>query len=257
MTRPVVPTVQRPFKILLAGDSTVATCPATELPMSGWGPHLGAAVNARVNAATTAYVGIGTPVIIDVINGARDGATTESHRDEGLWSALVMTGRPGDLILLQFGHNDQKQPQLAAATGFAANLRTMVAEAREAGLEPVLCTPVARRRFDGDRVIDTHGDHVRVVRLLADELAVPGIDLAAMTADLYERFGPQRSRDLFTHIEPAGHPLWKSGASDDTHFSSYGAALVADLVAERLAPMIIERLSRAATDHHEPEVARS
>ena len=82
-----------------------------------------------------------------VHNFAKGGASTESFRAEGLWDALLELAGEGDLVLIQFGHNDQKRPHLAARTGYAANLRTMVAEVGALGAVPVLCTSVERRHF--------------------------------------------------------------------------------------------------------------
>ncbi|MET3771945.1 GDSL-type esterase/lipase family protein [Arthrobacter nitrophenolicus] len=98
------------MKILLAGDSTVANCPTQEFPMSGWG--------GRLAPLTHTWAA--------VHNFAKGGASTESFRDEGLWDSLLAEAGEGDLVLIQFGHNDQKKPHLAARTGYAANLRTMV-----------------------------------------------------------------------------------------------------------------------------------
>jgi len=88
-------------KILLAGDSTVANCPTYEYPMTGWGAHL-------------------APHLYNwgaVYNFAKGGATTEAFRREGLWDSLLQQAGEGDLVLVQFGHNDQKYPHLAARTG--------------------------------------------------------------------------------------------------------------------------------------------
>ncbi|MEV0164731.1 lysophospholipase L1-like esterase [Nonomuraea fuscirosea] len=198
--------------MLLAGDSTVASCPAHEAPMSGWGAQLGA------------YVGV------PVRNFAKGGATTASHRAEGLWAALVREIVPGDVVVLQFGHNDQKEPELP----YRDNLRAFVGEARAAGALAVLCTPVQRRRFDGARLVPTHGGYPDQVRALAAAGGVPLIDLTAATTELYERLGPEGSKALFTHFPPGAHPLYPEGVADDTHFCFRGADEVAAIVAERL-----------------------
>ncbi|MET7461861.1 rhamnogalacturonan acetylesterase [Nonomuraea sp. NPDC005501] len=198
--------------VLLAGDSTVASCPASEAPMSGWGAQLGGHVGGPVR------------------NFAKGGATTAGHRAEGLWAALLLEAAPGDLVVIQFGHNDQKEPELP----YRDNLRAFVEEARGAGALPVLCTPVQRRRFVGDRLAPTHGDYPDRVRALAAEQGVPLIDLTAATTELYERLGPEGSKALFTHFPPGGHPLHPDGVADDTHFCFRGADEVAAIVAERL-----------------------
>lgn len=221
------------MKILLAGDSTVANCPAQEFPMSGWGAHL-APLTYRWGA---------------VHNFAKGGAGTESFREEGLWADLLAATDAGDLVLVQFGHNDQKKQHLAARTGYAANLRTMVGEVRACGAVPVLCTPVERRHFldapASDAVLEESlEDYPEVVRELCQELAVPVVDLNAWTRGLYRRLGPDRSRDLFCHFAPGEHAHWPDGLADNTHFSQSGAALVAAEVARQLGAL---RYGGAAT----------
>jgi len=214
------------MKILLAGDSTVANCPTHEFPMSGWGARL---------APLTYSWGA-------VHNFAKGGASTESFRDEGLWADLLAEAAAGDLVLIQFGHNDQKQPHLAARTGYAANLRAMAAGVHALNAAPVLCTPVERRHFLGapssDAVLEESlEDYPEVVRELGVELGVPVVDLNAWTRALYLRLGRDASRDLFCHFAPGEHANWPDGLADNTHFSQQGAALVAGEVARQLGGM--------------------
>ncbi|MEO5315368.1 rhamnogalacturonan acetylesterase [Pseudarthrobacter sp. CC12] len=213
------------MKILLAGDSTVADCPTQEFPMSGWGAQL---------PPHTYRWG-------SVHNFAKGGASTESFRDEGLWADLLALAGPGDAALIQFGHNDQKKLHLAARTGYAANLRTMVGEVHGVGAAPVLCTSVERRHFldapSSDVLEESLEDYPEVVRELGPELGVPVIDLNAWTRRLYGRLGREGSRELFCHFAPGEHASWPAGLADDTHFAQQGAALVAAEVARQLAGM--------------------
>lgn len=221
---------KKTMKILLAGDSTVANCPTHEYPMSGWGARL--AQHVYRQAA--------------VHNFAKGGASTESFRDEGLWAALLAEAGEGDLVLIQFGHNDQKKQHLAARTGYAANLRTMVGEVRALGAAPVLCTSVERRHFRdaasssaamGDVLEESLEDYPEVVREVGLELGVPVIDLNAWTRELYVRLGREESVPLFCHFAPGEHAYWPDGLVDNTHFSQEGAALVAEQVAVGLAEL--------------------
>jgi lysophospholipase L1-like esterase len=209
------------MKILLAGDSTVANCPTYEYPMSGWGAHLAP----RVYPWGAVH------------NFAKGGATTESFRDEGLWDALLREAGERDLVLIQFGHNDQKRPHLAARTGYAGNLRTMVAEVRERGARAVLCTSVERRHFldaKSPTLEESLEDYPEVVRELGLELQLAVVDLNDWTRRLYRELGAHESKALFCHFERGEHPHWVDGLEDNTHFSEHGARIVAAHVAAEL-----------------------
>jgi lysophospholipase L1-like esterase len=213
------------MKILLAGDSTVASCPTHEYPMSGWGAQL------PRHVYTWAAVH----------NFAKGGASTQSFREEGLWGQLLETAGEGDLVLIQFGHNDQKKVHLAARTGYAANLRTMVAEVRALGALPVLCTSVERRHFldgptSGGGVVleESLEDYPEVVRELALELQLPVVDLNSWTRALYVGLGVEESRSLFCHFGSGRHGHWPAGLADNTHFSQRGASLIAEEVSGQL-----------------------
>lgn len=200
----------------LAGDSTVA--PMTgEGPMSGWGHFLGEFLAAPVR------------------NLAFGGATTESFIASGTWEELLDEVVEGDTVVIQFGHNDQKEPAiLAARGGYAQRLQRFVREARGRGARAVLCTSCERRWFDGAAVVPTHGDYPNAVRDLARELDADLIDLTVFTTWLYEDLGDEGSRALLSHYAPGETTDWPDGLTDDTHFRIAGARKVAAFVARSL-----------------------
>lgn len=201
----------------LAGDSTVAPMKPTEEPMSGWGEALGEFVDGSVR------------------NLAFGGATTESFLTSGSWAELIDEVVPGDTVIIQFGHNDQKEPELLASRGgYVDRLRRFVTETRERGASAVLCTSTERRRFDGQRVVATHGDYPNAVRDLAHELDVLLIDLTAFTTWLYEDLGDPASARLLSHFAPGETTAWPEGLTDDTHFRFEGARRIAAFVARSL-----------------------
>jgi lysophospholipase L1-like esterase len=201
----------------LAGDSTVAPMKADEEPMAGWGECLGEFTDAAVR------------------NHAFGGATTESFFATGTWERLIGDVARGDTVVIQFGHNDQKQPELLASRGgYTERLRRMVAEVRARGARPVLCTSCERRWFEGDRVTPTHGDYPNAVRDLAAEESVDLIDLTAFTTWLYEDLGDAASARLLSHYAPGETSAWPEGLVDDTHFRVEGARRIARFVAMSL-----------------------
>ncbi|MFT4307170.1 MAG: rhamnogalacturonan acetylesterase [Microbacterium sp.] len=201
----------------LAGDSTVAPMKPGEEPLTGWGECLAEFVDAPVR------------------NLAFGGATTESFLRTGRWQELISQVRPGDTVVIQFGHNDQKEPDLLASRGgYEQRLRRFVAEAREHGADPVLCTSCERRWFADGRVVPTHGDYPNAVRDLAHEVDAPLIDLTVFTTWLYEDLGETGSRSLLSHYAPGETAAWPEGKADDTHFRLAGARRIAAFVARSL-----------------------
>lgn len=209
--------------IHLAGDSTVAPGPLDDSGVAGWGAALHLFVEESVH------------------NQAIGGATTASFRAEGRWQAVLDHLEPGDYVIIQFGHNDQKQAELAAHDGYSANLRRFVEEAREGGGDPVLATSVERRLFTADGELRlSHGPYPAAVRALGAELDVPVIDLLAFTRWLYTWMGEQDSWRLFGHAHP------ETGQPDNSHFGAFGARTVAAFVAQQL------RAIRGLDDGGEP-----
>ena len=218
--------------IHLAGDSTVAptdsgrTSGYEEVPLLGWGDEL-------------------APFMDDLVrNHAIGGATTASFRSEGRWEKLLAELRPGDTVVIQFGHNDQKEPdELAAEGGYTDRLAQFVGEARANGARPVLATSVERRLYDGDRpdaaLRWSHGSYPAAVRALGHELDVPVLDLTAFTRWLYGWLGRDASAALFPHgaAAAAGLTVDDGLAGDNTHFTTEGARAVARYVGEALASL--------------------
>ena len=81
-----------PVKIVLVGDSTVATG-------GGWGPGFCAVMTPNVTC----------------IDDALNGRTTKSFIDQGAWQKAL--DKHGDYYLIQFGHNDQKPAANSAGAG--------------------------------------------------------------------------------------------------------------------------------------------
>lgn len=142
--------------------------------------------------------------------------------------------RPGDFVIIQFSHNDEKSadPTRYAdpATTFPENLRRFVREARARQAVPLLATPVCRRKFDqAGRLVNTHGVYPDVLRGVAKAEKVPLLDLEAATAGWLEREGVENSKKFFMWIEPGRYAKLPQGREDNTHFVELGATRVAAL----------------------------
>lgn len=212
-----------PITVHLVGDSTMAQKRVDRRPETGWGEALQQYFDTdRVR----------------VLNHARNGRSTKSFIDEGRWQAVLDELDAGDYVFIQFGHNDQKADspdRHAAPADYRRNLIRLVDDARARGANPVLLTPVVRRRFDAQGAFqDTHGEYPGVVRSVAAEHRVPLIDLHRASERAVRERGPEGSRRLFLHLAAGEHPHYAAGLADDTHFSPAGAELMASLVVEQI-----------------------
>lgn len=208
----------RPVSIYLAGDSTMAQKLASRRPETGWGEQL------------QQYFDMDRA---RVVNLARNGRSTRTFIQEGRWQEIADALRSGDYVFIQFGHNDasiEKTDRYTPPGDYRDNLSRFVAEARARGANPVLFTPVMRRRFDENgRFYDAHGEYPGIVREVAAELRVPLIDMHRSSERAIRAAGPEPSKALFLHIPPDTHPNYPQGLRDDTHFSPLGAELMAGL----------------------------
>ncbi len=212
------------FTIFLIGDSTMANKPLIpENPERGWGQMLPPYFKAGVR----------------VENHAMNGRSSKSFRDEGRWQAVEDALKPADWVIIQFGHNDEKDKDSARFTkpfgSFKTNLTQYVLETRAHGANPVLATPTARRKFDEQgKVVDTHGDYVKAVREVAAEQGVPLIDLNRRSDELLRREGPELSKKIYIWVTAEEYPKLPKGRQDDTHFCAYGASRMCDLAVEEI-----------------------
>ncbi len=204
-----------PLRLVIAGDSTASDYDAARWPRRGWGQELPSFVDASV----------------DVRNRAQSGRSARSFIEQGWIYDVARDLRAGDLLLIQFGHNDEKaddptrydEPQQA----FPLWLRQYVELARAVGATPVLLTPVARRHFVAGRAVDRHGPYAEAVRALARREQVALVDLGASSLRWLAGLGEDGSRAFYLHLP-------EQNLRDDTHFHQRGAAAVACLVVQGL-----------------------
>ena len=120
-------------RIFWIGDSTVQFNNISTWPQCGMGQVLDLYVRPDVA----------------VYDHARTGRSTKSFYDEGLWAPVEAALRPGDLLLMQFGHNDEKSEdptRYAAPEQFAANLLAYARAAQAKGTHHAAGAPPLRGR---------------------------------------------------------------------------------------------------------------
>lgn len=217
--------------VYLVGDSTMSVKEKKAYPETGWGLPFA--------------VFMDTTVTVD--NRAKNGRSTKTFITEGLWQPVVESLKPGDFVLIQFGHNDEvpTKQSYTPETQFSANLNRFVNEVRSKKATPVLLTPVARRKFDeAGSVVDTHAAYASLVRNVAAQNNVTLIDLSRISMEMLQKLGPEKSVLLYNHLDPGENPNYPDGKQDDTHFSELGARKVAELVLAQIRQQLPELASR-------------
>lgn len=192
-------------------------------PETGWGQALPAWLTDSVHVA----------------NHAMNGRSTKSFIDEGRWAEVLTELQPGDLVIIQFGHNDEKldKPAVGAAArgAYQENLRRFVRETREHRATPILATPVARRKWNqAGELVDTHGDYPAALRAVAEEEKVPLLELNRLTTELERGHGIEGSKRLHLFYDGGLYQRWPEAVEDNTHYSEYGASRVAALAVQEL-----------------------
>ena len=212
---------RKPFKIVLVGDSTVAT-------EGGWGPGFCATLTPNVSC----------------VDLALNGRSTKSFIDEGAWQKAL--AEKGQYYFIQFGHNDQKpNPKVHAdaATSFQANLRRMVSDVRAQEGIPILVSSLSRRNYVDGRPDPNDGlaDYAAAARQVATDERVTFLDLYGLSTK-YLAGLTQEQADGF---DMAGHADAKAengsaAKPDRTHLNEAGKMLFGRMVADNVVRLQVE-----------------
>ena len=206
--------------VWMIGDSTMANKSAKAAPETGWGMVMKEFVNAGTR----------------VSNHAVNGRSSKSFLDEGRWKVIYDSIKPGDYVIIQFGHNDEKPAEnlhTDAATTYKELLRKYIEDTRAKGANPIVCSSIVRRHFDGNgNLKDTHGAYIPASREIALETKTPFIDMEALTRKLVSGLGPEKSKSFYLFCKPDEYPNRKNGVQDSTHLNGMGARKVAALFVE-------------------------
>jgi lysophospholipase L1-like esterase len=207
--------------VFVAGDSTAATYATTDVPQAGWGQALSAFLRPEIS----------------LVNEAAPGRSSKSFYDEGRLDRILTAIGPGDVLVISFGHNDEKSDDPTRYTEpwttFQDYLRLYLDGARAARALPILATPVERRRFKSDGTpYLSHGEYPDAMRALATEARTPLVDLSALSFALWSELGPDATKDYFLWLDAGEWPNFSDGISDNTHFQAHGAIELARLVVQ-------------------------
>ena len=233
--------------IFIIGDSTAAKKDLSKGKLErGWGMALQCFFDDNI--------------IVD--NHAVNGRSSLSFINEGRWDKVLEKLKPGDYVIIQFGHNDEKPGATRHSdpgSTFDYNLAKYVRETREHGGIPILMNCVVRRNFakvtpkndddeklrnttfadgpkveEGDSLVDTHGLYRVAPRDVAQRMNCHFVDANRITHDLEQGLGTEGSKKLHMWYLPGTEPTEPNGKQDNTHYNIYGAHEVARLLADAI-----------------------
>jgi rhamnogalacturonan acetylesterase len=215
--------------LFLIGDSTVKNGKDKgDNDQWGWGHFIGDYFN------------------IPVVNRALGGTSSRSYQTKGLWDSVLLQLKPGDYVIMQFGHNDggplddtarargtikgvgdeskeifnpiTKQQEVVHTYGWY--LSKMIREAKGKGAIPVVCSPIPRNVWKDSKVARASGDYGLWAKITAEKEGALFIELNGLIADVYDREGETKVAGTYF------------GTKDHTHTVEAGAKLNAAEVVE-------------------------
>ncbi|MFL6332638.1 MAG: rhamnogalacturonan acetylesterase [Pyrinomonadaceae bacterium] len=174
---------------------------------------------------------------INVVNRAVGGLSSRTYLTGGHWERVLAMLKPGDFVLMQFGHNDagplndtsrargtirgtgeeseevenQLTKQHETVHTYGWYLRKFIADARAKGATPIVCSLVPRKIWKDGRVARNTDSYAGWAAEVAKKEKVAFVDLNEIIARRYEELGPEKVEPLFadehTHTSRAGAEL--------------------------------------------------
>jgi rhamnogalacturonan acetylesterase len=214
--------------LFIIGDSTVNN---SGEGMSGWGNVIGDLFDKTK---------------INVVNRARGGRSSRTFYTEGLWEQVLGEIKPGDFVLMQFGHNDggpidkekfrgsirgtgEETEEITGANGkpetihtFGWYMRKFIADAKAKKATAIVFSPVPRNVWKDGKIERAAENYGKWSRETAESQKVLFVDLNEITAQKYEKVG----------AEIVGSQYFTT--KDHTHTSAAGARINAASVVEGL-----------------------
>jgi rhamnogalacturonan acetylesterase len=215
--------------LFLVGDSTVKNSAKDQM---GWGTQIEKYFD---------------PSKITVKNHAIGGRSSRSFQAEGRWDKVLAELKPGDFLLIQFGHNDGAKPgdpkqdprnrgslrgvgeetveidnpaagKKEIVHTFGWYMRKYARDAKARGATPIICSLVPRNDWKEGKVLRANQSYGKWAREVAETEGAAFIDLNEIAAKRYEELGQEKVKAFFPH--------------EHTHTNAAGAEVNAQCVVE-------------------------
>jgi lysophospholipase L1-like esterase len=184
---------------------------------------------------------------VNVVNRAIGGLSSRTYLTGGHWERTLQFIKAGDVVLIQFGHNDSSavndssrargtikgvgeesqdidnlltgKPETVHSYGWY--LRHYIAAIKARGASAVICSPVPRKAWDADgKIVRNRDGYGGWAEQVARQQQVGFIDLNGQVAAQYDALGRDGVMRLFPQVTPDEH----------THTNMAGAELNARTV---------------------------
>ena len=204
-------------KLFLLGDSTCAIKEECARPETGWGECF------------SQYLSDG----FELVNMAKNGRSTEMIIHEGIFFDCFSQVTSGDWVIIQFGHNENK-PEIYRRTypqtTYKLNLKWFIDNFKKKGVNVVLISSIARRRFENGICVNTHESYPEAMKDIADSEGVTFIEMSERTREYFNKVGEEESLKYFMNFGPGIYPNYPNGKEDNTHLRPEGAELIANMI---------------------------
>ncbi|MDT0645146.1 rhamnogalacturonan acetylesterase [Zunongwangia sp. F260] len=233
---------QKPVSIYLVGDSTMADYSGdydpgedymkTRYPVMGWGQVFQQFMVSDSLSKIRGLIKADSAIVKDV---ARGGRSTRTFFQEGRWRSVFEDLEKGDIVMIQFGHNDASEDhpmRYVNIEGYKEFLRLYVSQTREKDAHPIILSPVARNYpWENGQLQNVHGEYDQAAKDVAEEMNVMLIDLNQRSMHYFSEKGREYVTSNYFMNLPAGkYEAYPEGQDDNTHFQPEGAKAVAQMV---------------------------
>ena len=174
---------------------------------------------------------------MNVVNRALGGRSSRTYLTQGQWDRVLAMLKPGDVVLMQFGHNDGGAlndtsrargsirgigdeseeidnlltHQHEVVHSFGWYLRKFITDTKARGATPVVASLVPRNRWENGAVQRNTKDYAGWAEAVARAEGVAFLDLNALIAREYDALGEETVMPFFvadrTHTTLAGAKL--------------------------------------------------
>ena len=231
--------------LYLAGDSTMCNYADRQYPQQGWGQ----ALYKYMKDADALH------------NWAVGGRSAKSYKAEGRWQKIVDALKPGDFVIIAFGHNDAnktKRERYSSPEDYKDLMRGFAADVKAKQATLVFATSIPHSGgLSKDANGKTHvrggvagiGPYVAATRELGQELALDVLDLNAFACREFAEMGADAAFKLYMRIKPGEYAAYPNGKGDGCHTRDTGA----DFFARGAVQMCFDRKLPIGTLFKDPK----